>query len=128
MTNSKMNTTTLLTAALLAVGAIGFSSFGAHASSTSSLAQCKAYSRENVVKCCETVIRQQGAPAWFRDNNVSCGSAVSCSGGGNIKASYAVAITSVPTKYRCYVKMYEFNNQGKNRDGGERRGNQGGKD
>jgi hypothetical protein len=120
MTNILMNRKTLFTAAIMAVGAIGFSSLGAQASSTSSLAQCKAFSREKVVKCCDTVLKQQGAPAWFRESNMSCSSAVSCTGGGYDKASYSVAISD---KYRCWIQMYEYNNQGKQQDN-ENRGRQ----
>jgi hypothetical protein len=128
MTNSILNTKTAIATAIIAFGAFGISTLSAHAGSTASLAQCKAFTKEKVVKCCDTVIKQQGAPLWFREANMSCSSAVSCSGGGGgyQKSSYSVAMVS---KYRCWIPMYESYNQGRNRGGeNEQRGEQGGKD
>lgn len=118
MTNIFISSKTVALAAVVAFGAIAFSSLSANASSPSGLSQCKAYSKEKVVKCCETVIKQRGAPRWFLENNSSCSSAATCTSGG-------ISLTHGETR-RCYIRPELDNNQGKGHEPeGKTRGTQG---
>jgi hypothetical protein len=77
MTNFK---TSLIITAFLSLGALSLTSISAKADVTGQLGQCRAFTTEKVVRCCEHIIRTSGRPAWMIDNHDTCRTTVSCSG------------------------------------------------
>jgi hypothetical protein len=78
MSNTNINGSKLLVAALLGLGALGFSGISAKADVTGQLNQCRASTKGKVIQCCETILKTGKKPFWFTENKKSCGSAVVC--------------------------------------------------
>lgn len=108
MTNIYVSAKTVTLAAVVALGALAFSSFSANASTTNDLRLCHANSKQKFVKCCETVVRREGKPLWFVENNSSCQSIVVC------KAPQSKAPVSfvAAQPYRCNLSIPQPGGQG----------------
>ena len=106
MTNIYVSYKTMAAAAVIAFGAVTFSSVSANASTTNDLRLCHANSKERFVKCCETVISRQKKPLWFVENNSSCSSIVVCRK-SNGPITYVAA-----NPYRCNLQIPYNDNQG----------------
>jgi hypothetical protein len=78
MSNFKVSRSTLAVATLLGLGALGFSSLSAHADVTGQLMQCKTFSKQKVISCCDRIIKYNKKPIWMIENNQSCHTAVKC--------------------------------------------------
>ena len=119
MTNIYVSYKTVAMAAVVAFGAIAFSSIGANASTTNDLRLCHANSKERFVKCCETVISHKPKPLWFMEHNSSCQTVVACKRPSQSNLIFAAAV--VP--YRCNLQIPQNDNQGSGTPG-ERKGRQ----
>ncbi len=106
MTNTSVSYKTIAVAAVVAFGAIAFSSLSANASATGDLRLCHANSKQKFVKCCETVIRREGKPLWFVENNSSCQTIVACK-----KSNAPISFVAV-NPYRCNLSIPQPGGQG----------------
>ena len=108
MTNIYVSYKTIAVAAVVAFGAIAFSSLSANASATGDLRLCHANSKQKFVKCCETVISHQGKPLWFVESNSSCKSVVVCR---KILTKAPVSFVAMEP-YRCNLSIPQPGGQG----------------
>ncbi len=108
MTNLNLSRSTLAVAALLGLGALGFSSLAAHADVTGRLGQCQAFTKEKVVRCCDQIVKSNNKPMWMLESRDSCQSAAVCVG-----KSYSTSLTSVSVrKPRCTIQIKYNDYQG----------------
>ena len=90
---------TFTTVIIAAIG-LGLAASTPAKAASSLLDKCQASSsRQNVEKCCNTWIRQNGRPMWL-SRDFSCGNVVSCSPGRLSRSVTAVAY--VP---KCRIDM-----------------------
>ena len=78
MSNYNINGSKVLIAALLGLGALGFSGISAKADVTSQLGHCQAFTKEKVVRCCDQILKIEKKPYWFTENHMTCGTAAVC--------------------------------------------------
>ena len=115
MTNIYVSYKTVAVAAIVAFGTLAFSSLSATASTTNDLRNCHANSKQRFVKCCDTVIREQGKPLWYVETGSSCQSIVVCK---KYPLSFVAAYP-----FPCNFQMPSDDNQGSNPGNGRKRGN-----
>ncbi len=122
MTNLFASRKTITAAFLMAVGLIAISNSTAQANTATKLSQCRAFTKEKVVKCCEHIIHLEKKPIWFTENNLSCNTAVVCTGRKQQQpaalaqevAPVAQALVLNPKpRGGCYFEMPNDSNQGK---------------
>ena len=66
-------------ATFVSLSAALFFNATARADTTSELLQCnKLNAKQKIVQCCDHVVQQRHRPIWMIDNNLSCGTVVSC--------------------------------------------------
>ena len=95
-----MNNKLTITALAIAAVGIGLATSAPARASGNLMEKCQNNnSRYDVVKCCNTWIRQKGKPFWFGDA-ASCQSVVACVGKANV-----VGITAVAFKPKCQIVM-----------------------
>jgi hypothetical protein len=107
MTNFK---TTIIATAFIALGALSVSSLTAKADVTGSLSQCRAFTAEKVIRCCDQIIRTQGRPFWMLENNASCQTSVSCVSSTPRKGRVAALV--IAPKKRCSIAVKFNSNNG----------------
>ncbi len=108
MTNLNFSRSTLAVATFLGLGALGFSSLAAHADVTGQLGQCRAFSKEKVVRCCEQIVKNHHMPLWMIDSHDTCQSATVCVG-----KSYGNSLTTANMRVpRCSIQIKHNDYQG----------------
>ena len=96
MTKFNFSRSTIIAAAVLGFGSLLVSSFQAQASSATSIYQCRAFTAEKAVRCCDTIVKTQGRPLWMKENHSTCQTAVTC-GSGYMKI--------IASNYPCYINQ-----------------------
>jgi hypothetical protein len=106
MTNFITSRSAIVIAGLMTFGTLTISSMQAQASSATSLGQCRAFTKEKVVRCCDDIVKNVGEPLWMRESHSSCRTAAVCVGG-------TVGLTA-RRKVACYIRAKNDDNQGHN--------------
>lgn len=113
MTNIYVSYKTIAVAAVVAFGAIAFSSISAQANTTDRLLQCQSSSKDRVVSCCETVMHREKRPLWFTENYRSCKTAVTCKAAKAPQGQIALTfVAAQPKKKLCSIDIVFDDNQG----------------
>jgi hypothetical protein len=102
---------------------------GAQASTTTRLLSCQANSRQQVIDCCESVLRTEQRPYWMVSGRNGCTAAVACSGRGNYGTkALSAALVKAPKRCAMYIPGIEEKSNDPQRESSSRNSQSRGKD
>jgi hypothetical protein len=102
---------------------------GAQASTTTRLLSCQANSRQQVIDCCESVLRTEQRPYWMVNGRNGCTAAVACSGRGNYNSkALSAALVKAPKRCAMYIPSIEQKSNNPQRESNDRGSQDRGKD
>ena len=109
---SKISFRSIATASAFAiVGAFAIAAQTGSASAAKNVLSCDGTSRQSVIECCETLVRQNGLPTWLKRDGRSCRTAsIQCT-----TKTYGTA--AVATKKVCKIVYSPFEGGDKGRSG-----------
>jgi hypothetical protein len=96
-----LNSTTLAAAfAATLLGGLVMATGESQASTSADIFKCRAFTKVQVVDCCERIVERKGLPFWMIDAHMNCNTGASCSKKKGSHHTYLAAAVIKP-KLKC---------------------------